>query len=185
MTTSRRALLTTASLAATLAAAPAVAPAAAEEFPAVLEAAGRRLVLNGTGARTWSPLGIEVYRAALYLEAPATDAAAILAAAGPRLIVVRYRRAVPLDGVLAAWEESFAQGCACAMPEAFRAWLRPIAAGAEERYLFLPAATELTGPGRPPAVVPGATAGRILLGAWIGPAAPTPALRRGLLGERP
>lgn len=164
MTTSRRALLTTASLAATLAAAPAAAPAATEEFPAVLEAAGRRLVLNGTGARTWSPLGIEVYRAALYLETPTTDAAAILAAAGPRLIVARYRRA---------------------MPEAFRAWLRPIAAGAEERYLFLPAATELTGPGRPPALVPGAPAGRILLGAWIGPAAPTPALRRGLLGERP
>lgn len=159
------------------------APAAAQDFPAALDVQGRRLVLNGTGARLWSPLGIEVYRAALYLEAPSADADAILAAGGPRLVVARYRRAVPLDAVTAAWEESFAAGCGCPVPEAFRAWLRPIAAGAEERYLFLAEASLLDGSGRPSLRLPGAAPARILLGAWIGPAAPTPALRRGLLGQ--
>jgi hypothetical protein len=88
-----------------LAAAPAAAADA--EFPAALEpgAGMPRLVLNGTGARLWSPLRIEVYRAALYLEAPSCDAAAILASSRPRLIEARYRRAVPLEGVVAAWEE--------------------------------------------------------------------------------
>jgi hypothetical protein len=161
-----------------LAAAPAAAADA--EFPAALEpgAGMPRLVLNGTGARLWSPLRIEVYRAALYLEAPSCDAAAILASSRPRLIEARYRRAVPLEGVVAAWEEALG----APLPGPFRDWLRPIAAGDVERQLVLADAAVLEGPGRPPRRVPGADFARRLLAAWIGPAAPTGALRRGLLG---
>ncbi len=168
----RRALL--------LAAAAAAAPAALAdaEFPAAIEAGGRRLVLNGTGRRLYSWLRVEVYRAALYLERPSRDAEAILATTAPRLVVAHYRRAVPLDGVVAAWEASLGEP----LPEAFRAWLRPIAAGDEERQLFLGDGVVLEGPGRPVVRVGGASFARRLLGCWIGPAMPDEALRRGLLG---
>lgn len=128
----------------------AAAPAAAQgEFPARMEAAGRGLVLNGTGSRLYSVFAVEVYRAALYLEAPSRDATAILASQGPKLILARYRRDVPLRGVLAAWEASFEAICGCPLPDAFRDWLAPLPAGAEERYLFLPDAVQLEATGRP------------------------------------
>jgi len=124
-----------------------------------------------------SPLRIEVYRAALYLPAPLREAAAILALRAPRLIEARYRRAVPLEGVRAAWAESLGP-----LPPGFEAWLRPIAAGDVERQIFLAEGARLEGPGRPAAELPGAAFARALLGCSIGPAAPTGALRRGLLG---
>ena len=156
--------------------------AAAQDFPRVAEAAGRRLLLNGVGARRY--LGFEVYRAALYLERPSGDAAAILASAGVKLIRVRYARDVGLDSVTAAWEEAFAAACGggCPVPEPLRRWLRPIAAGDEETYSFLPDAAELSANSAAPARVPGAAASRALLATWIGAHPPTAALKRGLLG---
>lgn len=161
----------------------AATPAAAQgEFPPRMEAAGRGLVLNGTGSRLYSVFAVEVYRAALYLESPTRDAAAIPGSPGPKLILARYRRDVPLRGVIAAWEASFQAICGCAMPDAFRAWLAPLPAGAEERFLFLADAVQLEATGRPSLRLADAGAARTLLLAWIGPHAPTEALRQGLLG---
>jgi hypothetical protein len=158
-------------------------PAAAQsEFPAQIELAGRRLLLNGTGARLYSVFAIEVYRAALYLEAPLRDAERILASPGPKLILARYRRDVPLRGVIAAWEASFQAICGCPLPAAFRDWLAPLPAGAEERFLIRPGAVRLEATGRPALELQGADIARTLLLAWIGPQAPTEALRQGLLG---
>lgn len=158
-------------------------PAAAEaEFPPSATAAGRTLVLNGTGARRY--LGVEVYRAALYLERRSDAAEAILAAPGPKLLLLRYRREVPVAAVARAWEEAFADTCACPVPEPLRAWFRPIAAGDRERYLILPDAAEVAANDAPPQRIPGAEAARTLLASFIGPGAPTAALRRGLLGQR-
>ncbi len=113
--------------------APAPAAVAAQDFPPVAEAAGRRLVLNGVGARRY--LGIEVYRAALYLERRSGDAAAILASPEVKLIRVRYARDVGLDAVAAAWEEAFAAACGgggCAVPEPRRRGRSTNPAGSEE-----------------------------------------------------
>jgi hypothetical protein len=71
---------------------PAVLPAVAETFPQAESWAGVALRRNGTGTRRY--LGVEVYRAALYLPAPLRDAAAILADPLPKLILLRYARAV-------------------------------------------------------------------------------------------
>ena len=90
------------------------------EFPPALAAAGGALVLNGTGARRY--LGIEVYRAALYLERRATDAPAILGSTGVRLVILHCRRDVPLNAVERAWETAFAESCRCAVPGPPRAW---------------------------------------------------------------
>lgn len=155
------------------------------EFSTRIEAGGRRLVLNGTGSRLYSIFAVEVYRAALYLEATLHDAAAILASPDPKLILARYRRDVPLRGVIAAWEVSFQTICGCPLPEPFRAWLAALPAGAEERFLFLPDAVLLEATGRAPLRLTGAETSRTLLLAWIGPHAPTEALRQGLLGITP
>ncbi|WP_376098644.1 chalcone isomerase family protein [Roseomonas sp. CCTCC AB2023176] len=147
------------------------------EFPPALDAAGTRLVLNGTARRTWSILRIEVYRAALYLPAPSNDAAVILGTSAPRLVEARYRRDVPLDSVVAAWEAT----AGAPLPAAFRAWLRPIAAGDVERQFFRGDGVVLSGPGRPEAFQPGMAFARRLLATWIGMEA-DPDVRRGLLG---
>lgn len=162
---------------------PAQAIAAADgPFPPRAEAAGRPLVLNGWGSRRY--LGIEVYRAALYLEQPRAEAEAILAAPEAKLLRVHYLREVPLSAVQQAWGESFAATCGCAMPEAFRRWLRPLSPGDEERFLFPPGGgAELAAGIAPPLRLDGGPAARALLAAFIGPAAPTAALRRGLLGQ--
>lgn len=154
------------------------APARAQDgFAAVVELDGTPLRLNGVGARLYSPLRIEVYRAALYLAAPESSAEAILASRTPKMIEVRYRRDVPLEGVVAAWEDSLG-----ALTAAFGGWLRPIAAGDMERWTFTGGTARLEGPGRPPLRLADAGLAHRILAAWIGPAAPTEALRRGLLG---
>jgi hypothetical protein len=152
------------------------------EFPASLSAAGHVLLLNGTGARRY--LGIEVYRAALYLERRSDAAGAILAAPGPKLVLLRYRREVPLAAVARAWEDSFAATCACPVPDALRAWFRAIRAGDTERYLILPDAAEVAANDAPAVRIPGPATAQALLASFIGPASPTEALRRGLLGQR-
>lgn len=155
-----------------------LAAAGEGEFPLAVEVAGARLVLNGTASRLWSILRIEVYRAALYLPARSADAAAILAAAAPRLVEARYRQAVALDSVVAAWQAAAGPD----LPTGFRDWLRPIAAGDVERQLFLHDGVVLDGTGRPPRRVAGPDFARHLLAAWIGPEADA-TLRRGLLGQ--
>lgn len=160
----------------------AACPAHAQDaFPAAVELDGVRLVLNGTGARLYSVLRIEVYRAGLFLPVPMRDAEAILAAPGPKLIEAYFRRDVPLDAVVAAWEEALGRP----LPAGFADWLRPIAAGDVERWIFRAGEVQLEGPGRPPQRLAGAGFARRVLSAWIGPAAPTEALRRGLLGLTP
>ena len=157
-------------------------PASAEpEFPDGVVDAGRALVLNGLGSRRY--LGVEVYRAALYLEARSSDAGAILASPQPKLLLLRYRRDVPLEAVAQAWDAAFNDACRCPAPEPLRAWLRPIGAGDAERYLILADAAEVTANAAPPVRIPGALAARTLLATFIGPGAPTAALRRGLLGQ--
>jgi hypothetical protein len=75
------------------------AAAAAEahgvSLPDAVVVEGRRLALNGMGARTKTFLRIKVYVAGLYLESPTKDAARILATDGPRQIVLRVTHDTP------------------------------------------------------------------------------------------
>ena len=165
-----------------LAAAGATAPAGAAEpeFPDALSTGGARLVRNGIGERRY--LGVLVYRAALYLPAPMREARAILAATGPKLLRLRYARAVPARVALDAWQESYAGNCRCPAPPALLDWVRDVAPGDAETYAFAAEQARLSGPGRADVVLAGAASAHDLLASWLGPAPPTEALRRGLLG---
>lgn len=153
---------------------------AAEAFPAAQDWAGLRLRRNGTGTRRY--IGLEIYRAALYLPVPMQDATAILADPAPKLILLRYARAVTAAVAATAWREAFAANGGGPAPPALLDWVRTAAPGEEERYGFTAAGAQLSGPGRPDAVLPGAAASRGLLATWLGRAPPTEALKRGLLG---
>lgn len=154
-------------------------PALAQEAPAELQVAGRRLVLNGTGVRRF--LLIEVFRGWLYLERRSTDAAAIIASNGTKLLRLRYAVPVPKDRLVGGWEEGFRDGCNCEMPPAFRARLRDLPVGQVEDWLFLPDRTEIAYAGEAPATVT-AQNGAMMLASFIGPNAESAGLRRGLLG---
>ncbi len=156
--------------------------AAGGDFPAQVRAGDRLLVLNGVGVRTYSLLGIEVYRAALYVELPSADAAAILGSPGIKEIRVRYLRDGDRSLAIRGWERSFDDACGCAMPAAFRARIADIRAGDEERYVFLPDRAEIAMNGGPPTMIPGIS--RLLLSTFIGDRPPTAALKRALLGAR-
>jgi hypothetical protein len=169
----RRALLA-------LAVALAASPAAAQDAPASLEVAGRRLVLNGTGLRRF--LGLEVIRGWLYLEQRSQDADAILASPGVKLLRLRYLRSVSRSRLVGQWEDGFRRSCGCAMPEPFRARLRDLREGEMEDWLFLPDRTEIAYAGEAPVRV-GPRAGVLMLGSFIGPDAESSGLRRGLLGQ--
>lgn len=126
------------------------------------------LRLHGVAARRY--LGLRVYEAALYLGRPATSPAG---AVDPALIWVRYLRRVGLDDVRRAWASSLGEDMA---PE-FEAWLRPIAAGDEERYAFRDGACRLEGPGRSPRVLAPGPFTTMLRVSWLGPAAPAALIR--------
>lgn len=155
-------------------------PARAQEAPPEVTVAGRRLLLNGTGVRRF--LAIEVFRGWLYLEQRSTDAAAILAAPGAKLLRLRYAVPVPRSRLVDGWEDGFRDGCACEMPAAFRARLRDLPSGQVEDWLFLPDRTEIAYAGEAPvAVTP--RQGTMMLASFIGPDAASAGLRRGLLGQ--
>ena len=161
---------------------PALVPgvARAAGFPPAQDHAGTALLRNGEGARRY--LGTAVYRAALYLPRPMRDPAAILAAATPWLILLRPERAVPRATVLEAWRQAYAGTTGQPAPAPLLDWARAAEPGAEEGYAGSAAGARLTGPGRPDGWLPGAGAAHDLLATWIGPAPPTEALKRALLG---
>jgi hypothetical protein len=170
---------------------PALPAAAAERdgvaFPDRVEAAGRTLVLNGTGTRTYSLLRIKVYVAALYLEAPSRDAAAVLASPGPKLVTMRYLQPVGRDDAAEAWRHYLEANCtgACRLPadavERFAALLDPVAKGDTQAFLFADGGVELSANGRARGRVDDPAFARLLLATWIGDAPTSEAVKEGLL----
>ena len=147
--------------------------------PPSLQAAGRRLVLNGTGRRR--VFLFEAFRAALYLETPSHDAESILASRQVKLLILRYSRDIPRDRLVSGWEDGFRERCACAMPDDFRARLRDLREGEEETWLFLSDHVEIAYAGERPVRMNNPLGAR-MLSAFIGPKAQSSALSQGLLG---
>lgn len=180
-----------ASILALLLATPFSAAGAAElagvTVPDRAEVAGRALVLNGTAVRTYSLLRIKVYVAALYLESPSRDAAAILASPGPKLVTMRYLQAIGRDDAAAAWRHYVEANCtgSCRVPAAaiarFTSLLDPVAKGDAQTFVFAGDAVELLANGRSRGRVEDPTFARLLLATWIGETPTSEAVRRGLL----
>lgn len=174
----------------------ATAPAAAAEldgirFPDTIERDGVRLALNGVATRVYSIFRVKVYTAALYLERPTRDAAAIMASRGPKVVDVRYRHEVSRDDAVRAWNHVIRANCpapACEVPVTalarFDTLLGEVADGDTMRLAFTPDTLAVETNGRPTGTVVDGQLSRLVLATWIGDAPTSEDVKRGLLGGR-
>lgn len=150
------------------------------------------LVLNGAGRRT--RLFFNLYIAALYLPSHASDAAKVLAEAGPKRVSLTMLRHLSADQLIAALREGIGHNSTPAevaqMKEQIDALVATMAAtnGANQGDVltidFLPDGTTRVGhngraSGKP---IPGRNFQRALLKVWLGPNPVQVDLKKTLLG---
>jgi hypothetical protein len=158
------------------------------EMPASSQAAGRALRLNGMGLRAYSVFGIPIYVAGLYLEAPTSDADAILRSDGAKLLVIRFLHHVTADQARIAWTEGFQRNCRppCHLRDddlrLFMSGMPDFRRDDESTLLFTGRSVEIALNGRPLGSISDGEFARAVLATFIGPSPPTEPLKRGLLG---
>lgn len=162
------------------------------EMPEETAAAGHPtpLRLNGAGVRR--KLFVAVYAIGLYLPSPTRDPARVIAADGPRLVVMRFlHREVPRDKLVAAWNEGFAANhdpadLAALQPriDRFNALFETLREGDRVDLEFEPGrkTTQVRINDQVRGEVPGADFAAALLRIWLGRSPVTDDLKSALLG---
>jgi hypothetical protein len=189
MTALRIALALTAALLAAPAAARGVGGA---DIPEQARVAGvaEPLRLNGAGVRR--KLLFALYAIGLYLPAPESDAARVLALDGPRRVVMRILyKELSREQLVAAWNEAFAANhspAELALLQAhidrFNAAFESLRAGDTVLIDYLPGkGTRLEINGQTREEIPGADFAAALLRTWLGPAPVSGGLKAELLGR--
>jgi hypothetical protein len=151
---------------------------------------GKTLVLNGLGLREATILNIDVYVAGLYVEAVSSDPVTLLAAPGPKMLVLRFVRDVDRKDILKAWNEGFKSNATVKLAtiqpqiDQLNAWMGDFADGSSLIFSYVPATGVEVVVGRTrKGVLAGDDFARSLFAIWLGPNPPTKALKRGLLGK--
>lgn len=151
---------------------------------------GTRLILNGIGLRTFSILGIKIYVAGLYLAQRSSNAEAILNSPQPKLLAIHFLRDVDADQAHKSWRNGFANNCvapACSVDqhdvEEFISRVPAVHDGDESRIVFSAKGARLTLNGQLMGNIADAHFAQVLLRTFLGPAPPTPRLKRELLGQ--
>lgn len=181
--------------AATLAALLACSAASAREVagvkvPDALESGGTTLRLNGAGVRTRTIFKAKVYVGALYLPAPSSDPAAILAADAPWTVRLVFMRDVDRQSILGAYREGFERNSRDRLAEVLPLFERiaPAIADVKEGqamvFSYRPGAGVTVGvEGAAQATVEGKTLADALLRNWLGPKPTDSDLKEALLGR--
>ena len=167
-------------------------PAAATELAGVslpdsVTVAGRQLVLNGIGLRTYSILGIRIYVAGLYLQQRTSDPVAILRSPGIKLLDFRFLRDVEASDARRSWQQGLQDNCRlpCRLPPQevaqFLAAVPSVRRGDSGTLLFTPGRLDITFDGRSYGTVTDPLFAQIVLATFIGPAPSSPVLKRALL----
>ena len=160
-----------------------------EQFPDSWSAGEQALVLNGAGVREYGWLRIDVYAAALYLPARMSDAEAVLASPGPKVLSLKLLHGAAAKDTVEAWAPYFAGNCQapCTLPkaqiEAFNALVPLTQKGDVETYAFEGDAVTISHDGKVLGRVAGGGFARLLLSTWIGAMPTTPELKSALLGS--
>jgi len=172
--------------------APAAALSAAELAGVTLddgaEVAGTQLALSGLGLRKKAIF--KVYVGGLYLASPSGDAGAILAADGPRRMVMHFVRNVSQKQLCGGWDE----GLEANTPSASEAvkkdfatlcsYMEDVAAGDRLVFTYVPGTgTEVVVKGTARGTVEGKAFADALLACWLGPEPPSGDFKDGLLGK--
>lgn len=158
-------------------------------LPDTRDVAGAHLVLNGIGLRTYSFLRIRIYLVGLYLEHRNGNAESILASPETKLLEVHFLHDVGQTRAQQAWQKGFADNCTLPCRLDSRNVARFIAAvpaihrGDVAMFLFTRGGLTITYNGRPLGTITNPHFARQVLAVFIGPVPPTPAVKRGLLGQ--
>jgi hypothetical protein len=151
---------------------------------------GRTLTLNGMGLREATLFKVDVYVAGLHLEARSSDAAQVIAAEGPKRLVLRFVRDVGRDSLVEAWNEGFAKSAGPGLAAlrdrlaTLNGWMADVRRGDTLAFTQIPGqgiVVEVKGQTR--GTLPGADFARALWGVWLGDRPPNPELKKGLLGR--
>jgi hypothetical protein len=177
--------------------APIMAPgsAAAEKkagvtMPDTLEVAGKKLVLNGMGLREATWLNIDVYVAGLYVEAVSSDAAKLVAAPGPKRLVLKFVRDVDKSDIVKAWSEGFKNNATVELStikpliDRLNGWMGDFEDGDTLTFTYVPTegvSVDINATRK--GTLKGDDFARSLFSIWLGAHPPTKALRNGLLGK--
>lgn len=157
-------------------------------LPNSVTVAGRQLVLNGIGLRTYSILGIHIYVAGLYLQQRSSDPAAILRSPEVKLLDVRFLRDVDASDARRSWQQGLQNNCLlpCRLPPQemvqFLAAVPSVRRGDRGTLLFTPGRLDVTFDGRTYGTVTDPLFAQIVLATFLGPAPSSPGLKRALLG---
>ncbi len=143
-------------------------------LPAHWQAADKTLALNGSALR--KVMFLKIYRAGLYLPAVEHDAAAILTADAPRVMVMRFLRDVSQSDICKAWREGLVANtpdASIALADQFGvlcSHMRDMPEGSEMVLSYAPGqGVSVVLDGRAAAVIPGKPFADALLACWIGP----------------
>jgi Chalcone isomerase-like len=166
-------------------------PAAAKEvagvtFPQTVQAGGKTLQLNGAGLRT--RFFLKVYAIGLYLEQPATDAKAILAADQVRRAELRMLRSVSASEMAEAIGDAFKANAGGALPQLqarldrFKSLFPSANSGEVITLTYVPGTGTVVGAGgKDLGTIEGKDFADVLFSAWIGAHPVDDSLKQALL----
>ncbi len=160
-------------------------------FPDTETIGGSTVQLVGVGLR--KKLIINVYLGALYLEAPARNAAEVISADRPKRVVLHFLyNNVGRDDLINAWNEGFRNNAADRLPalrdritEFTGFFTEGMKTGDRIVVTYLPGkGTEVAIKGTVKGVIPGGDFMEALFAVWFGERPPSGDLKKGMLGEK-
>ena len=189
MKLSRRTVALSVAFALALSAGPALAKElAGATMPDTLTVAGKTLKLNGMGLRKKAVF--KVYVGGLYLEAPSSNGAAVLAADAPKALKMHFLRSIEKEKLVEAYTEGFegnAPQKAAAQKAAvdkFYGTVADVKEGTVVTYTYAPGTgTVVNRDGKDVATIEGKEFAEALFAIWLGPKPPSEDLQKGLLGK--
>nr|WP_294524902.1 chalcone isomerase family protein [uncultured Rhodopila sp.] len=160
------------------------------DVPDTLRIDGQTLVLNGLGVRTLTFLKIRIYVGALYLPKKTSDARAILASPGPKVIALHHIHSGSKSQVQDRYREGEkvncgGGGCDAALQGDFErlvASAAPVQEGDVTLYIVTANSFRVVFNGREVIAFNGNRLGNMIIEGFIGARPPSEVLRAGLLG---
>ena len=165
---------------------------AADPFPQTIDIAGKTLKKNGEALCEWGFFGLDLYRVALWVETPSSDAEKLLQQDQVRCLELSFVRALSQKQMRKAYRESIRANQPAdeeALNESIAKFIDTVQAapkGSRMRLICLPGKGLEVQQGEKKTLIPGKRPFLdLILKLYIGNRPPTPAVARGLLGNHP
>jgi hypothetical protein len=165
------------------------AECAGVNFADTVQIAGRPLVLNGLGMREATMFKVDVYVAGLYVPEKFSLGEDVISAPGPKLLALKFVRAVSTEDLTGAWTEGFEKAAGGKLAELqpsvdrLNRWMEAVGKGETLEFTYVPErGTDIAVRGTTKGTIPGAEFAMALFAIWFGSEPPNEGLKTGLLG---